>query len=206
MPLPSPVPREPLHQRNIEMRAFRRADGLYDVEGRISDTKAHTFRPMDSNKVIPPGTLLHDMWVRLTIDEDMLVHDAAAVSDVTPYNVCKEASATLAKMKGAHIRAGWSGEIKRRLGGSKSCTHLMEMLIPLGSAAYQALVLVRMNRLPVMGPDAIPSKINSCYAYGSEREQVRRYWPMYYTPPQPASAEDEAAQPGVEGHSRRHHR
>ena len=43
MPLPDPVPREPLHTRRVECRGYRRADGLWDIEGHLVDTKAYPF-------------------------------------------------------------------------------------------------------------------------------------------------------------------
>ena len=39
MPLPPSVPRDELHLRRIELRGYRRADGLYDIEAHMVDTK-----------------------------------------------------------------------------------------------------------------------------------------------------------------------
>lgn len=41
MPLPPSVPRDELQLRRIELRGFRRGDGLYDIEARMVDTKTH---------------------------------------------------------------------------------------------------------------------------------------------------------------------
>ena len=35
LPLAPTVEREEIHTRHITMRAYRRADGLYDIEGRV---------------------------------------------------------------------------------------------------------------------------------------------------------------------------
>jgi Protein of unknown function (DUF2889) len=40
MPLPASVPRDELHLRRIELRGYRRHDGLYDIEAHMVDTKA----------------------------------------------------------------------------------------------------------------------------------------------------------------------
>ena len=61
------VDREPIHTRAIECRSFRRSDGLWDIEGHLTDVKAYPF----SNEFrgeIKPGEPLHDMWIRLTVD------------------------------------------------------------------------------------------------------------------------------------------
>ena len=43
MPLSPPVDREPIHFRKYDFAGFRRADGLWDIEGRMVDTKSYAF-------------------------------------------------------------------------------------------------------------------------------------------------------------------
>src|SRR3954451_8363882 len=43
MPLSPPAPREMLHRRAIDIRGWRRDDGLYDIEAHLLDTKAYPF-------------------------------------------------------------------------------------------------------------------------------------------------------------------
>ena len=45
MPLPPSGPREEMHARNIDIRGYKRPDGLYDVEGHLTDIKTSTFTP-----------------------------------------------------------------------------------------------------------------------------------------------------------------
>lgn len=182
--LPDSGPREELHFRNIEMRGYRRADGLYEIEGRIVDRKPQAFRPPGGERIVEAGEPIHDMGVRLVIDDDMLVHDAIAFTAASPYpTICPDAGPSLAAVKGLSIVAGWSNEVKRLLGGQRSCTHLMELLIPLGTAAFQSLTTVRMQRPEPLRPSGRPVKIDSCYAYGSQRELVRERWPEFYDGP-----------------------
>ena len=80
-----------------------------------------------------------------------------------------EAAATLQSVVGLKVVAGWTEMIKRRLGGAKSCTHLAEMLVAMGTAAYQTVVPYnRMNGKDVAA-FSIERKANTCYAYASER-------------------------------------
>ena len=74
MPLSAAVEREPLHHRNIDMRGYRRSDGFYDIEGRITDIRAYDFSP-EKGRMINANTPLHDMWVRLRIDLEMEIHE-----------------------------------------------------------------------------------------------------------------------------------
>lgn len=74
MPLPASVPRDELHLRRIEVRGYRRHDGLYDIEARISDTKTDPMH-LESGAALPAGAPLHDMWVRLVLDDELTVHE-----------------------------------------------------------------------------------------------------------------------------------
>jgi Protein of unknown function (DUF2889) len=70
MPLPSPSPRQPLHTRQVECRRFRRNDGLWDIEGHVVDTKPYDI-PGKYVRAIKANQPVHDMWVRLTVTDDL---------------------------------------------------------------------------------------------------------------------------------------
>lgn len=179
MPLPLSSPRREIHHRSIDMWAYARDDGLYEVEARLIDTKPFPFERLGSPVPVPPGQHLHDLWVRLTVSADYVVQAVEASSDATPYGVCKEAEATLQVLVGERIVKGWSTTVKSRLRGVASCTHLMEMLIPLGTTAFQGIrgVVPRQDRIDT--PGKVPAQINSCYAYRSEGAVVMRLWPEH---------------------------
>ena len=180
MPLPVSIERELLHIRHIDLRGYRRVDGLYDIEGRVTDTKEHPFRRPATDVDVAPGTPLHDMWIRLVVDEDLVIHDIVAVTDASPHAVCPEAAATLMQLKGARIGPGWTRFVKERLGGRHSCTHLMELLMPIATAAYQTLSPVRLAKPDELGPTGRPLKIDSCYAYAGDGQLVKKLWPQFH--------------------------
>jgi hypothetical protein len=179
MPLPPSVPREELHQRRIDLQGFERVDGLFDIEARIIDTKPYELTIGD-NRVVPPGEHIHDMTIRLVIDENLNVVDVAACTDASPYGICLEAASALQSLKGLSISRGWSKAIRERFEGRKGCTHLTELLKPLATVAYQSLLKVRRARPPAVDATGKPVKINSCFAYASDREVVRVHWPEYF--------------------------
>lgn len=180
MPLSPPVDREPIHRRAIECRGYRRGDGLWDIEGHIVDTKTYSFPNHDRGE-IRAGEPLHEMWIRLTIDDEMLVRDVEAVTDAGPYRVCPDITPRFAVLKGLRIAPGWTKAVRQRLGGVNGCTHLVELLGPVATVAYQTLVALRMKRLDELPPDRRPSVIDSCHAYRSDGEVVQRRWPDFYT-------------------------
>lgn len=185
MPLSPTVARREIHHRNIDMKAYAREDGLYDVEAHLVDTKTFAFERLGSPQPVPPGQALHDLRVRMVVDEDYVVRAIEASSDVTPYALCKQAETTLQVLVGERIARGWSAVVKERLRGAASCTHLMEVLIPLATTAMQGVrgLKPKHARRPVDG--GVPSQIDSCYAYGREREIVQRLWPQHHRPRQP---------------------
>lgn len=180
------VTREELHFRRIDMRGWRRSDGLFEIEGRVTDRKPHAFTSPSGTKIVPAGEPIHAMGVKLVFDADMLVHEASAFTDAAPYDDCYAAGRSLQALAGARIAGGWSGEVRRRLGGAQSCTHLMEILIPMATAAYQALTSTRSGRPDVLDAGGKPVKVDSCYAYASGRGVVMHRWPAFYTGAAPA--------------------
>jgi hypothetical protein len=187
MPLPDSPNRVELHHRSIEMRGYRRDDGLYEIDGRVTDVKTERTRRIDGGREFQPGTPIHDMWVRLVVDADLVVRDIVAVTDASPYEVCREAVAPMRAIVGERIAGGWSLRVKAKLGGAQGCTHLMEILIPLATAAYQTLTSLRLSRPPTVDAAGRPHKIDSCYAYARNREIVHKVWPRFYDPTPAAS-------------------
>jgi hypothetical protein len=178
MPLSSPAARQEVHHRTIEMQAFARDDGLFDVEARLIDRKPFDYVRPSSPTPVPAGRPLHDLWVRLTLDDDFIVHNVEASSDVTPWSLCREAEVTLQVLVGERVARGWSSKVKERLRGAAGCTHLIEMLVTLGTTALQGIRGADPGRrLTAEG------KLDSCYAYGRQRAVVKMLWPEHHQPP-----------------------
>ncbi|MDF3838826.1 DUF2889 domain-containing protein [Cupriavidus basilensis] len=195
MPLSAYSPRREIHHRSIDMKAYVREDGLFDVEAHLVDTKPFAFARIVSPVPLPAGAPLHDLWVRLTVDDNYVVRAIEASSDVTPYPLCKEAEVTLSVLVGERIASGWSARVKERLRGAASCTHLMELLIPLATTALQGIIGARREGQTSVDTSKVPVKLDSCYAYGRHRAVVQRFWPQLFQPETgtpPDTAEPEA--------------
>ena len=176
--------REEIHHRQVDVRFYRRDDGLYEVEGRLVDTKSHAFRRQLASEDTPAGVPLHDITVMLVIDEELLVHDALATMQATPFDICRGAVHTLAPLKGLRIGAGWTKRVRELLGGAASCTHIVELLGPLATTAMQGLAPQRLAR--INEPDSEPqrrAKVDSCFAYAAEGDVVATLWPHLWRSP-----------------------
>jgi hypothetical protein len=185
MPLPPPVARTAIHHRDIQCRAWQRDDGLWDIEGHLVDTKTHEHARHDGGAPRRPGEPVHDMWLRLTIDLDFVIHDAQAVTEQGPYPICGDIAPNFARLKGVRIGPGWRRKTLELLGGTKGCTHLVELLGPLATTAYQATGRARAARERLHPSGRKPYQIGACHVYTPDGPAVRERWPQWYTGPGP---------------------
>ncbi len=184
MPLSPAAPRKLLHTRTITCHGYQRDDGLWDIEGHLVDVKTYDFDNAHRN-VVKAGEPVHEMWLRLSIDDDMQIREAEAATDYAPYAMCPDITARFALLEGLRIGPGFHREIHKRVGGVKGCTHLVELLRPLATTAFQTLVAKRRAR--ESDPDAPPTRplfINTCHAHASDSPEVKRRWPAFYTGPE----------------------
>jgi hypothetical protein len=175
---PDPL-RQELHLRQIEMRGFRRSDGLYEVEGRVTDRKPTVFHHPAGGRTVPAHTPVHDMGVRLVFDDELTVHAVNTFTDSAPYPACPEGGRALQTLIGLRMTSGWGKEVRARLGGARSCTHLMELLAPLATTAIQALGTLRVSEPDKLDVNGRPIKIDSCYAYAADGDLVKHRWPRF---------------------------
>ena len=176
------VTRQELHHRRVDMRGFARGDGLYEVEGRMVDTKSRDFVPPTvGSRTVRANEPIHDMGVRLVYDENMTVLAVETFTDASPFVICPEGGQALQSVVGLRMVSGWSAEVKKRLAGPAACTHLMELLMPLATVAFQTIAELRLSR-PQLDANGKPAKIDSCYAYAATREVVLRNWPAFHKP------------------------
>lgn len=180
-PLSPPVPRQPLHQRAVTCRGYRRDDGLFDIEGHLEDTKSYPFRNQDRGE-IPAGEPVHGMWLRLTIDEDLEIRDVEATTEFAPFAVCPRVTPNFKRLVGLRIGSGWMREVGQRVGGVEGCTHLVELLRTIATTAFQTLAGQRKSSQSNT-PNKRPFFMDSCHALKSDSEVVKLHWPAHYTGP-----------------------
>jgi hypothetical protein len=181
MPLPAPAPRTLKHTRTIECTGYEREDGLWDIEGHLVDTKTYVHSRRDGGRERQPGDPVHHMWLRLTIDLDLKIHDVEAVTDSSPYETCGNITVNFKKLAGLTIGPGWRKAIAERVGGVLGCTHLVELLGPVGTTAYQATGRAREARNAGKPVTKKPYQINSCHIYKDDAPAVLERWPEFYT-------------------------
>ena len=105
MPLSPPAPRQLMHTRAIECCGYEREDGLWDIEGHLVDTKTYATTARDTGRARQPGEAVHNMWLRLTIDLDLVIHAAEAVTDAGPYTPCGDITPNFTALRNISVRA-----------------------------------------------------------------------------------------------------
>lgn len=177
MPLSNTVPRQLAHTRTVTCRAYARDDGLWDVEGHMTDIKTREIANEDRGGVIPAGEPVHEMWLRITLDTQLKIHDAEASTEFSPFNLCPAITSAYKQLIGLKIGPGWNKEVKAMLGNAQGCTHHTELLGPMATTAYQALYQElksqeQQNKQP-------PAIMNTCHALASNSPVAARLWPEY---------------------------
>ena len=182
MSLPAPAPRQRIHHRRIDAEGYLREDGLWDIKARITDVKDYAFDNAWRG-TLHPGDPIHDMQLRLTLDDQLTVVAVEAVTNASPFQICGDVAPNFQRLIGVSIGKGWRQAIKARLGGVEGCTHLVELLGPLGTTAFQTIFPYR-DRLgkPREGsPDKKPRILDTCHALRSDGPVVQQHFPAFYT-------------------------
>lgn len=167
----SAAARRPLHTRQIHCRGFVREDGLYDIEGTLTDVRDAdvTLR----SKVVPSGAFIHRMTLCLTVDTQFVIHAAVARMDDTPYEACKRIEVAYRALVGLRIEPGFNDRARRLFRGTAGCSHLTELIPVVATTVFQVLWGER-------EPDAGTgphTPLGGCHALRLDGEVVRQYFP-----------------------------
>jgi len=195
MPLSPPVGRQLLHTRRVTCQGYFREDGLWDIEGRITDEKTYE-QVNEWRGPLKPGEFVHDMSIRLTLDHRFTIVDVEAVTDKSPYQICGGVAPDFKKLIGLRIGGGFHREVRARLGGVHGCTHIVELLGPVATTAFQTMSSgkarelnrawrARMGHKLEAKPKSRrrPPVIDTCHAWASDGPVARRWAPDFYTGP-----------------------
>jgi len=177
--LTKPVKRDLKHNRTIKGKGYKREDGLWDIEVFLLDTKTFSFKNMHRS-YISAGEPLHDMAIRLTLDDDRKIIDIEAVIGSGPYNVCPQAVINCEKLKGEFIVSGFNKKVLKILGSEKGCRHITDLLAHAATIAYQTLwkenTAEDRKKISLEEAKSIGEKFgNSCYALKKDGEVYNQY-------------------------------
>ncbi|WP_119153301.1 DUF2889 domain-containing protein [Caldimonas tepidiphila] len=185
MSLPPAAPqRQLMHRRSIDVAVYAREDGLWEVDARLADVKSHDV-PLGGG-VRRAGEPVHDMTLRLVIDEQFRILQAGARTEWMPYpGQCDAYGDVYARLVGLNLMQNFRRDVKSRLGGTAACTHITELTQVLPTAVLQAFAGTVIK--PEAGdPDGErPFQLDRCHALRADGEVARLFYPHWYRPAPP---------------------
>jgi hypothetical protein len=188
--LPTPSPRKLSHTRTVVYSGFEREDGMWDIEAALTDVKTYNF-VIPSQGPREAGQPIHGLNIRLTVDDQFIIHEVFTDMAHIPHPECDQAPQGMHLLIGCHLGSGWRKAIDARIGGTAGCTHLREMLFNMATAAYQTIPSARQFRnqqagLPDEVPTTPPPHVGKCMSWALAGSVVQRHYPMFYQKPSDA--------------------
>ncbi|GIR15154.1 MAG: hypothetical protein CM15mP26_2740 [Actinomycetota bacterium] len=77
-------------------------------------------------KIMIRGTIkkdepIHQMKIKLVLDDNLFVVDAEAKTENSPYSICKNANSNFKDYWATNWKSGWKREITKLIGGTNGC-------------------------------------------------------------------------------------
>jgi hypothetical protein len=153
------------------------------VPGRMVDTKAYPFPNEDRGGFILAGEPLHEMWIRLTVNDQFYILDAEASTDAAPFNLCPAITSRYQQLIGIRIGPGWSLKLRELFNGVQGCTHMTELLGPVATTMFQTVYGQHYDEDDVKQPQdrSPPPVLNTCHALSSDSPVIKKRWPKAYS-------------------------
>lgn len=176
------VGRRPMHKRSLEMQAFARDDGLWDIEAHLRDEKPFAFIDPGRGE-LKPGDPVHDIRVRVTVDDDCVIHEIDIEMGSMPFGTCHEVKDSLRPLIGERIGRGWR-EVLKRLPRTATCTHVRELLVPLATVVHQGMSLGRdpAGKVAIRRDSTLetpPFFVDDCHSWRREGPAVAHFYPQF---------------------------
>lgn len=178
MALPPAAPERQLkHRRSIDVQIYARGNGLWEVDAEIVDVKTRDAKLAGGLR--RAGDPIHDMLLRIVVDERLNIVEAGSETRWMPYpGHCNDHGDAYAKLVGLNLLKGFRQAVKERLGGTVGCTHITELSQVLPTAVVQAFA----GEVIDTREDSAsrPFQIDRCHALRSDGAAVKIFYPRWY--------------------------
>jgi hypothetical protein len=192
MPLPPAAPARQLkHSRRIDVQIYARGNGLWEVDAEISDTKTRDAHL--AGGVRRAGEPIHDMLLRVVVDERFNIVEAGSETRGMPYpGHCDDHGDAYASLIGLNLLKGFRDAVRQRIGGTVGCTHITELTQVLPTAVVQAFAGDVINTRDGAGAGQPPFQLDRCHALRRDGDAVRLHYPRWHRAATPT--EDRASE------------
>jgi hypothetical protein len=180
MPLPAAAPERQLkHRRRIDVQVHARGNGLWELDAELVDTKTRDARLAGGVRLA--GEPIHDMLLRVVVDEKFNIVEAGSETRGMPYpGHCDDHDDAYGRLVGLNLLKGFRRGVQERLGGTDGCTHLTELTQILPTAVIQAFAGEVLNTREGNGAEQPPFQLDRCHALRRDGQAVRLYYPRWY--------------------------
>jgi len=177
------------HRRAIDVQVFSRGNGLWEVDATITDTKTRAVSTSEGQRAA--GVPIHDMLLRIVVDEQLNIVEAGSETRWMPYTgQCDQHADAYQRLVGLNLMKSFRGALRERLGGVLGCTHITELAQTLPTAVIQAFAGEVIDTRGNTEGASRPFQIDRCHALRSDGEVVRLHYPSWYRPAAAASKTD----------------
>ncbi len=178
MALPPAAPERLLkHRRSIDVHVYARGNGLWEVDAEIRDVKTRDAKLAGGLR--RAGDPIHDMLLRLVVDEQLNIVEAGSETRWMPYpGQCDDHGDAYAALVGLNLLKGFRQAVKERLGGVAGCTHLTELTQVLPTAVIQAFAGEVLDTRE--DSEHRPFQIDRCHALRADGAAVKQFYPRWY--------------------------
>lgn len=187
MALPAAAPERQLkHTRRIDVQVYARGNRQWEVDAVVLDVKTHDTEL--AGRTRPAGAPIHDMLLRLVVDEQFNILEAGSETRAMPYpGACDDLGGAYAGLVGLNLMRGFRYAVHERLGGVAGCTHLTELAQLLPTAVVQAFAGDVIDTRGDGTDAAQPFQLDRCHALRTDGPTVRVHYPRWYKPANPIS-------------------
>ena len=181
------------HRRRIDVQVFSRGDRRWEVDARIDDARSEAIELVTGPHAA--GKPIHDMLLRLVVDEHLDILEAGAETRAMPYpDHCGAYGDAYSRLVGLNLLRGFRQAVRERLGGAQACTHITELAQVLPTAVVQALAGEVLDTRGDSPTSPKPFQIDRCHALRAEGEVVRTFYPRWYRPSAAPITDPEASE------------
>ena len=151
----SALRRREMHMRRIETRAFARQ---------------------------APSDAVHDIRVRLTLDDERIIRDVGVEMGSMPLGSCHEIKESLRPLIGECVGRGWR-QILRKIPRNATCVHVHEVLVPMATVVHQGMSMGRDPEKPAIVRDTSladqPFFVDDCHSWRANGPVVAQFYPQF---------------------------
>jgi hypothetical protein len=167
-----------LHTRNIEVTIYDYDGQRIIAEGFFKDDRFAKTQ-LITGETFPDG-VIHHMAIRLLVNcSNFLIEDIDVDLLSVPRPVCRETIDSLVPIKGLSISKGFTSKVKKIVGGTKGCTHLVELLLAMAPVVFQGFAAHQSQQPSAFDSDQAKmmfrSLVGTCHAWREDGPVVEMF-------------------------------